>query len=113
MVHLGDGGVEGVVPAMAGRGDAGFRRAWSVPGEFGDCFLGAGVVYKVFAAGGGGDDRCGGGVVEGAGQPAGDAVQPGDGVIGEQWFVPPGFPELRNDHGFSGRAAVLMHGAQF
>jgi len=57
---------------------------WSVAGERGDCFLRAGVIDEVLAIGGGGDDRRGGGVVEGAGQPGGDAVQAGDGVVGEK-----------------------------
>ena len=57
---------------------------WSVSGEFGDCFLGAGIVDEVLAGGGGGDERGGGGVVEGAGQAGGDAVQPGDGVVGDR-----------------------------
>jgi hypothetical protein len=58
-------------------------RAWSVPGEFGDGLFGAGVVDEVFAGGRGGDERGGGGVVEGAGQAGGDAVEAGDGVVGE------------------------------
>jgi len=36
----------------------------SVSGEFGDGFFGAGIVDELFVGGGGGDDRCGGGVVE-------------------------------------------------
>src|SRR5262245_59290891 len=64
--------------------------AWSIPGELSDGFLGAGVVDEVLARGGGGDERGDGGVVERAGQPVGDAVQPGDRVIGEQRFLPPG-----------------------
>src|SRR5215472_18128785 len=64
--------------------------ACSVPGELGDGFLGAGVVDEVFARRGGGDERGGGGVVERAGQPGGDAVQPGDGVVGEQRLFAPG-----------------------
>ena len=53
-------------------------------GELGDCFLGAGIVDEVLAVGGGRDERGDSGVVEGAGQPVGDAVQPGGGVVGEQ-----------------------------
>src|SRR5229473_1821705 len=68
--------------APGGRADA-----WSVPGELGDGFLGAGVVDEVLAGCGGGDERGGGGVVERPGQPVGDAVQPGDGVVGEQRFL--------------------------
>src|ERR1022692_4639154 len=61
---------------------------WLVAGELGDCFPGAGIVDEVLPASGGGDDRCGSGVVEGSGQAVGDAVQPGDGVVGEQRFLP-------------------------
>ncbi len=48
------------------------------------------VVDEVLACRGGGDERGGGGVVQGAGQPAGDAVQPGDRVVGEQRLVAAG-----------------------
>jgi|SRR5215467_11981975 len=61
--------------AVAGRGG-------SVAGELGDCFFGAGIVDEVLAVGGGGDERGDSGVVEGTGQPVGDAVQPGDRVVG-------------------------------
>ncbi len=44
-------------------GQAGW--AWSVPGELGDGFLGAGIVHEVFVGGCAGDERSGGGVVEG------------------------------------------------
>ena len=64
--------------------------AGSQSGEFGDCFLGAGIVDEVLPGGRGGDERGGGGIVQGAGQAGGDAVQPGDGVIGEQRFLAPG-----------------------
>jgi hypothetical protein len=47
-------------------------------------FVGAGIVDEVFVVGGGGDGRGDGGVGEGAGQAVGDAVQPGDRVVGEQ-----------------------------
>jgi hypothetical protein len=50
-------------------------------------FLGAGVVDEVLAGGGCGDERGDGGVVERAGQPVGDPVQPGDRVVGEQRLV--------------------------
>src|SRR6266536_1960761 len=64
------------------------RRRWcgcgSVAGELGGGAFGAGVVDQRLAVGGGGDERGGGGVVELAGQPTGDAVQSGDGVVGEQ-----------------------------
>jgi hypothetical protein len=79
------GAGESVWPPGAGRSvAAGGRWAagpgqWSVPGELGDGFFGAGVVDEVLAGGCGGDERCGGGVVEGAGQAGGDPVQPGDG----------------------------------
>jgi hypothetical protein len=43
----------------------------------------AGVIDEVLAGCGGGHQRSGAGVVQGAGQPAGDPVQPGDRVIGE------------------------------
>src|SRR5215470_10642566 len=59
-----------------------------VAGELGDGFLGAGIVDQVLAGRGGGDERGGRGVVEGAGKPVGDPVQPGDRVIGEQRVVP-------------------------
>ena len=36
---------------------------------------------------GGGDERGDCGVVEGAREAVGDAVQPGDGVVGEEGFV--------------------------
>jgi hypothetical protein len=68
----------------------GLAGAWLVPGEFGDGFFGAGVIDEVFAGGCGGDERGGGGVVEGAGQPVGDPVQPGDRVVGEQRFLASG-----------------------
>jgi len=42
---------------------------------------GAGIVDGVLAGGRGGDERRCGGVVEGAGQPVGDPVQPGDAVL--------------------------------
>ena len=51
--------------------------------ELGDGFLGAGVIDEVLASCGGGHQRSGAGVVQGAGQPAGDPVQPGDRVISE------------------------------
>jgi hypothetical protein len=57
---------------------------WSVAGEFGGCAFGAGVVDQGLVVGGCGDQRGGGGVVELAGQAAGDAVESGDGVVGEQ-----------------------------
>src|SRR5438046_6854528 len=66
---------------------AGAGGAWSVAGEFGDGFFGAGIVDEVLAGRGGGDERGGGGVVECPGQPVGDPVQPGDGVGGEQGFL--------------------------
>jgi hypothetical protein len=72
---------------MAAAGQGG---GWSVAGELGDCFFGAGIVDEVLAVGGGGDERGGGGVVEGAGQPVGDAVQPGGGIVGEQRLVAAG-----------------------
>src|SRR5215467_7053201 len=62
---------------------------WLVAGELGDCFLGAGIVDEVLAGRGGGDERGDGGVVERAGQPVGDPVQPGDRVVGEQGFLAP------------------------
>src|SRR5215831_2368856 len=62
----------------------------SVAGELGDCFLGAGIVDEVLAGGRGGDEGGGGGVVQGAGQAGGDAVQAGDGVVGEQGVLTPG-----------------------
>jgi hypothetical protein len=80
-----------MVPVRPGEvrreGWAGFGRAWSVPGELGYRFPGAGIVEKVLAAGGGGDERGGGGVVERPREPVGDAVQTGDGIVGEQWFL--------------------------
>jgi hypothetical protein len=57
---------------------------WSVAGEFGGCAFGAGVVDQGLAVGCSGDEGGGGGVVELAGQAAGDPVEPGDGVVGEQ-----------------------------
>src|SRR6266498_1773701 len=57
---------------------------WSVAGEFGGGAFGAGVVDQLLVVGGGGDQRGGGGVVELSGEPAGDPVQAGDGVVGEQ-----------------------------
>ena len=65
-----------------------------VAGELGDGFLGAGIVDEVLAGCGGGDERGGRGVVQGAGQSVGDPVQPGDRVVGEQRVVPAGFSEL-------------------
>jgi hypothetical protein len=53
------------------------RRAWPVPGEFGDGLFGAGV-NEVLVGGRGSDNCGGGGVVQSAGQPVGDAVQPDD-----------------------------------
>jgi hypothetical protein len=64
--------------ALSAHGLAAFRAdgtAWlvstagrvSVSGEFGDGFLGAGVVDELLVVGGGGDDGGGGRVVEGAG----------------------------------------------
>src|SRR5271165_2233944 len=61
-----------------------------VAGELGDGFLGAGIVDEVLAGCRGGDERRGRGVVERAGQPVGDPVQPGDGVVGEQRLLAPG-----------------------
>src|SRR6266508_5712138 len=58
----------------------------SVAGEFGGGAFGAGVVDQLLVVGGGGDERGGGGVVELSGEPAGDAVQAGGGVVGEQRF---------------------------
>jgi hypothetical protein len=75
--------------AVGGRWAAGPGQ-WSVLGELGDGLLGAGVIDKVFAGGRGGDERGGGGVVEGAGQAGGDPVQPGDGVVSEQRLFPAG-----------------------
>jgi hypothetical protein len=66
----------------------------SVAGELGDCFLGAGIVDEVPAGRGGGDERGDGGVVQGPGQAVGDAVQPGDRVIGEKRLLAAGFSEL-------------------
>src|SRR6266498_4388163 len=85
----------GLMRAVASRRPGGCCRrsrggragAWSVTGEFGDGFLGAGVVDEVLAGGRGGDERGGGGVVEGAGQAGGDPVQPGDRIVGEQRFL--------------------------
>ena len=54
-----------------------------VAGELGDGFPGAGIVDEVLAGCGGGDERRGRGVVQGAGQSVGDPVQPGDRVVGE------------------------------
>src|SRR6266568_175275 len=68
-------------PVWVGAGGGG-----SVAGEFGGGAFGAGVVDQGLAVGGRGDERGGGGVVELAWQPAGDAVQAGDGVVGEQRF---------------------------
>ena len=61
----------------------------SVSGELGDGALGADVVDQGLAVGGGGDERCGGGVVEGPGQTVGDAMEAGDGVVGEEGSVRP------------------------
>src|SRR6266508_217712 len=52
----------------------------SVAGEFGGGAFGAGVVDQLLVV------RGGGGVVELSGEPAGDAVQAGGGVVGEQRF---------------------------
>jgi len=89
--RLGAGHGDG--PALPGRGPrapgrpAGVRL---VAGELGDGFLGAGIVDEVLAGCGGGDERRGGGVVEGAGQSVGDPVQPGDRIVGEQWLLAAG-----------------------
>jgi hypothetical protein len=53
-------------------------------------FLGAGIVDEVPAGRGGGDERGDGGVVQGPGQAVGDAVQPGDRVIGEKRLLAAG-----------------------
>ena len=83
--------VAGLPPAQGFGPVHGAGWCWqSVSGELGDCFLGAGIVDEVLAGGRGGDERGGGGVVQGAGQAGGDAVQPGDGVISEQGFLTPG-----------------------
>src|SRR6266704_3917435 len=66
-------------PVWVGAGGGG-----SVAGEFGGGAFGAGVVDQGLAVGGRGDERGGGGVVELSGEPAGDPVQAGDGVVGEQ-----------------------------
>ena len=55
--------------------------AGSGAGELGDGFLGAGVVDEALAVSGGGHEGGGGGVVEGAGQPVGVAVESGGGVV--------------------------------
>ena len=69
-----------MVAGRAGRGETqGLGRAWSVPGELGCRFPGAGIVDEVLAAGGG-DERGGGGVVERPREPVGDTVQTGDGI---------------------------------
>src|SRR5271166_7095247 len=60
-----------------------------VAGELGDGWAQASST-KVLAGRGGGDERRGRGVVEGAGQAVGDPVQPGDGVIGGQRVLAPG-----------------------
>jgi len=65
-----------------------------VAGELGDCFLCAGIVDEVLAAGGGGDKRGDGGVVERAREAVGDAVQPGGRVVCEQRFVAAPLTEL-------------------
>src|SRR5712664_4963588 len=69
-------------------------RGLLVAGELGDGFLGAGIVDQVLGRGGGGDERGGRGVVQGAGQAAGDPVQAGDGVVGEERVVAPGELEV-------------------
>ena len=57
-------------------------------------FLAQASSTRSLPGGRGGDERRGGGVVQRAGQPVGDAVQPGDGVIGEQRLLPPGQGEV-------------------
>src|SRR6516225_8089767 len=76
---------------------AGFRRVAGPPGvrrlvagEFGDGFLGAGIVDEVLAGCGSSDERRCGGVVQGAGQAVGDPVEAGDGIVGEQRLLAPG-----------------------
>src|SRR5260370_2013744 len=80
----------GPAPSRGPGAPGGRADAWSVPGELGDGFLGAGVVGEVLARGDGGDERGDGGVVEGPGQPVGDAVQPGDRVVGAQGILAAG-----------------------
>src|SRR6266536_1263961 len=86
----------------------------SVAGEFGGGAFGAGVV-------GGGDERGGGGVVELSGEAAGDAVQAGDGVVGEQWLgaagqvqvvgqVGGGFGQVHGGDGVAGGDALVEGG---
>src|SRR6266487_1733451 len=52
--------------------------------------LGDGAAVLVLGGGGGGDEGGDSGVVEGAGQPGGDAVQPGGGVVCQQRLVAAG-----------------------
>lgn len=59
----------------------------SVAGEFGDGLLGAGVVDELLVVSGGCDERCCRCVVERSGESAGDAVEAGDGVVSDEWFV--------------------------
>ena len=67
---------------------------WSVAGEFGDGFLGAGVIDELFVVSGCGDERGGGGVVQCSWEPAGDTVQSGHCIVGDEWFVAPGEREV-------------------
>lgn len=53
-------------------------------GELGDGAHGAEVVDQCLAVGGRDDKSSGGGVVERVEQPAGDAVETGDGIAGEE-----------------------------
>src|SRR6266545_7946196 len=60
----------------------------SVSGELGDGLLGAGLVDEGFAVGGGGHEGGDRGVVERSGEPVGDAVEAGDGVVGDERVGP-------------------------
>ena len=59
-------------------------------GELGDGLLRAGVVDQALAVSGCGHQRGRGGVVEGAGQPVGVAVEPGGGIVSYERVGPAG-----------------------
>ena len=62
---------------------------WLVAGEFGDGFFRAVIVDEGLASGGGGDERGDGGIVERTRQAEAGFVEPGDGIVGEEWIGPP------------------------
>jgi hypothetical protein len=60
-----------------------------VAGELGDGALGADVVDQGLAVGSGGDERRGGGVVEGSGQAVGHAMEAGTASSAKRGSVRP------------------------